>query len=445
MNIRNIADYLDQMQEGQLESSGQFTLDWTKALEKLGRYQNEAAGFWVIKFLQAAVSSGAPSFTIKQTRRKSLLSFRPSLPANKIVAALQSLERSKLPALAHLQAGVQALSFVPGCKHRLHLYRDGQKVSSYALSEGRLGGEFLQAPAKHCSLEFEREWDRPLGFFSDFGASRRYSEENLFLQEMGRFAPIEVRVDRRLINAPVANKPPGLRLGVPVPILGARPYAGMPFTLLERIVLTDATVAKRMALLNHFERKPGRRFVSGRREDSGGAQAYWQEWVHPQRNFPDSEHLRKYLSSSGGSLPRFTSKVERADQAMVLWPDYDYQLPAVTVQGYLSIDLYPGDEGRLYIVKDGVVLKPCNLGPRFKGCLAIWSEPEVNTDISQLQVVQDEVYQDVVECITDHYEDSARQLLRNEERKVGLLSRLLSSHCNACLDWAERFLEGSPT
>ncbi|MFN8610255.1 MAG: hypothetical protein U0931_22150 [Vulcanimicrobiota bacterium] len=439
MNIRNIADYLDQMQEGELDSSGQFTLDWSKALEKLGRYQHEAPGFWVVKLLQAAVASGARLLNIKQGARTTSLSFRPHLSASKIVTALQSLEPSPITALAHMQTGVQALSFLPECRHRLSLFLDSQKLAEYSIEQARLVGPCPDHGEAFPRLEFEREWLKPPGMLFGREASRRYADENLFLQEVGRFAPIEIRVDKRLLNDPVANKPPGLRLGVPVPTLATRPYPAIPYTLLERIVLSDAPEQERMALLDHSLRRPARFFIGGRSSRGWGSQAYVQEWEHPERVL-EARHLSEYLRQNRAVFGHFNSKIERSDEATELWSDYNNRLPALTVRGYLSIDLCPGPSGRLYIIKDGVALKPRSLGGRFRGCLAIWSEPRVRTDLSQLQVIEDEIYAEVVSCVTQHYEDSARQVLKHENQKPGFFARILNRESYRCVQWAQQFL-----
>lgn len=439
MNIRNIADYLDQMQEGELDSSGQFTLDWAKALEKLGRYQSEAAGFWVVKLLQAAVSSGARKLSIRQSSRTTSLSFRPHLPAREIFNALQTLDPSPVTALAHLQTGIQALNFVPNCKTRLKFYVDEELVADYPIRNARLVGTPPEQPQAFPRLELEREWDKPSGFLFGRECSRIYADENLFLQEVGRFAPIEIRVDNRLLNDPVANKPPGLRLGVPVGTLSSRPYPAIPYTLLERIVLTDAPDPQRMALLDHSLRKPARRVVAGKITRVNGSQAYMQQWEHQERRLeiPD---LRQHLKENRAVFERFDSKIERADQATELWHDYNRKIPAVTVRGYLSIDLCPGPSGRLYVIKDGVALKPRGLGRRFQGCLALWCEPRVRTDLSQLQAIEDDVFAEVVGCVTHHFEECAIQILKNENNKPGFFARLLGGDSYRCVQWAERFL-----
>ena len=440
MNIRNIAEYLEQMQEGELDSSGQFTLEWSKALEKLGRYQNDAAGFWVVKFLQAAVASGARSLTIKQASRTTQLSFSPRIHAHEVVAALQTLQPSPRRALAHLQTAVQAMSFIPKSRHGLKLYIDETCVAEYPLEKARLVGPVPERYRAFPRLEFVRYWESAPSILFGRDSARRYSDENLFLQEVGRFAPIEIRVDNRLLNDPVANKPPGLRLGVPVPTLATRPYPAIPYTTLERIVLTDSPEAQRMALLDHSLRRPTRSVIGGRNTKGTGSQAYMQEWDH-EGKLLNAKSLEAHLRKNRAVFEKFDSKIERSDQATELWADYNWKLPAVTVRGYLSIDLCAGESGRLYLIKDGVALKPRGLGSRFHGCLALWSEPKVRTDLSQLQVIEDEIYAEVVRTITAHYEDSAQQTLKNEEQNPGFFRRLIHGDSYRCVQWAQRFLQ----
>ena len=441
VNIRNIAEFLDTMQEGELESSGVFTLDWSKALEKLGRYQSEAAGFWVVKFLQAAVAMKAPQFIVQQTRQSTTLSFAPSIDPAALVEALQRLEPPSDPALAHLQMGVQAVSFVEDASYELRLTLNGE-VRPFPIREARLVGQLPQKVRTFSRLDFVRHWSKPAGLFQR-GPAQRYTDENLFLQEVGRFAPIAIRVDNRLLNDPLANKPPGLRLGVPVPSLGKRPWPAIPHTLLERIVLCGAPVQQRMALLNHGVRRPKRLRIG---PDSGrgqGSAAYHQEWVSEDHEVT-AHNLNQLLEQARAIYTTFDSKIERADGVTELWHDYNLKLPAVTVRGYLSMDLCPGNEGRLYVVKDGVAMKPRSLGPRFKGCLALWSEPRIRTDLSQLQVVDDSVYAETVAKITEHYTSSARNVLSSEETNPGFFRRLIQAESTRLVAWAKKFLSHQP-
>ena len=205
-------------------------------------------------------------------------------------------------------------------------------------------------------------------------------------------------------------------------------------------MLTDSPEAQRMALLDHSLRKPARWYIGGSSTKGTGSQAFVQEWDH-EGKLLNAKSLDAHLSSNRAVFEKFNSKVERADQATEVWADYNWKLPAVTVRGYLSIDLCPGESGKLYLIKDGVALKPRSLGQRFRGCLALWSEPKVRTDLSQLQVVEDEVYAEVPRTITIHYEDSAKQILKNEEQNPGFFRRLIHADSYRCVQWAQHFLQ----
>lgn len=427
------------MQEGELDSSGVFTLDWSKALEKLGRYQSEAAGFWVVKFLQAAVAMHAPRLTIEQGHQSTTLSFAPKADPVALVEALQRLEPSPDLAMAHLQMAIQAVSLVAGASYEMCLNLNGEVVR-FPIREARLVGQLPRKVRSFSGLQFVRRWNKPAGIFHR-APVQRYADENLFLQEVGRFAPIEIRVDKSLLNDPLANKPPGLRLGVSVPSLGRRPWPAIPYTLLERIVLCSAPENERMALLNHGVRQPKKLRVDQEYGRGQGSAAYCQEWVSEELALT-SHNLAQVLSQARAGFATFDSKIERNDGVTEIWPDYNLKLPAVTVRGYLSIDLCPGNEGRLYLVKDGVAMKPRSLGPRFKGCLALWSEPRIRTDLSQLQVLDDAVYGETVAKISEHYASSARYALAAEDSNPGFLRRLMQGEASRLVSWARRFLQG---
>jgi len=64
----------------------------------------------------------------------------------------------------------------------------------------------------------------------------------------------------------------------------------------------------------------------------------------------------------------------------------------------------------------------------------------VRTDLSQLQVIEDEVYAEVVRAITFHYEDSARQILKNENQNPNFFQRMLNGDSYRCVLWAQRFM-----
>lgn len=422
------------MQDGEFDSSGTFTVDRMRALQKMGQYQAEAAGFWLVKLLQAAVRLGSSHFTVRQSGDETSASFTSELPIPVLVGALTSLEPAGEPALSHLQMGAQALSSIPHCKCAV-LFQSSANEYRFALNDGVLfaPGDPPMDLSKH-TVVFLRQRTRRSGLLAR-ERSTMYADEALFLQEVGRFAPIEIRLNRRLLNDPLANKPPGLRLGVPVPSLGRRPWPAIPYTSLERIVLTSAPEREQMALLNHSVRVPSRRMVMGKGEKRSGQQAYCQQWTQQERNgTPGMVQAPRTVYGT------FDSRIERNDQEFQIWYDWNRGLPSILVRGYLSIDLAPR-EGRLYLIKDGVAMKPKLLDGPLAGTLTLWSEPRVNTDLSQLQVLEDDLYSEVLESVKQQYVAAARELLAMErELPRRMFENLLHWKWSEATEWAQKFL-----
>lgn len=67
----------EQVAQGVVDSSGSFSLSRAKALEKLAAFQLPRQTMWILKLVQAAVTSGAESLTIQQTSTDTELYFSP--------------------------------------------------------------------------------------------------------------------------------------------------------------------------------------------------------------------------------------------------------------------------------------------------------------------------------------------------------------------------------
>ncbi|MCA9792504.1 MAG: hypothetical protein KC910_11935, partial [Candidatus Eremiobacteraeota bacterium] len=408
MKLRDLADFLDQIQEGHVDSHGVFTLDWSRAQEKLAKYQAEAPGLWLLKLLQFAVAHDSMYFLVKVRFDTTVVEFKA--PAEGAIEALTTLDPVDQSPLDHLQVGVQSLCTVAKSEASLAF---GER--EYPLRNGVLigPGEPLKRPIDHFRIT--RRWKSSgRGRLLDyFGNSRVHLDESLFLQEMGRFAPTRVHFDGRLLNDPVVNKPPALRLGVWVGPFQRRPRPAIPYATLERIVLTRAPMEQRLALADHSLRSPEFLVTDHNAYRVNGYHAFVQEWQMEDGEIecrPDKLH--EFLRSFRPHYTVFTSRIERADSEAELWYDYNRGLPALSARGYLSLDLGQDREGRLYLVHHGVCMKHRPLGPKFKGCLAIWSVPEVHTDLSQLQVLDDELYAATLATVQSHFSQAAATLVR---------------------------------
>lgn len=63
------------LEEGEVESSGVFTLDTAKALEKLAAFQFADRSFWVLKLVQAGVSLGASAMFVRLQKSEAQITF----------------------------------------------------------------------------------------------------------------------------------------------------------------------------------------------------------------------------------------------------------------------------------------------------------------------------------------------------------------------------------
>lgn len=101
-----------QLEEGAKDSSGQFTLSREKALEKLAAYQLQGGQSWVLKVIQAVVTSGAPELVLRQTGTDTEFHFAPPQPweLQKFEEAFFDPEVSPDRSLDHLKRGLWSVS-----------------------------------------------------------------------------------------------------------------------------------------------------------------------------------------------------------------------------------------------------------------------------------------------------------------------------------------------
>jgi len=392
MALKDIEAFLAQeIHEGQFDSHGSFSVDESRSLDKLARYQSERPGLWLVKLLQAATALGCHEFDVKQQLGQTLVRFHP--------------RQDSLAGLTHLQVALQAASTLPGCSFSL---RQGED-QPWEVKRGAPRPPLV--PPEKRSIEITRHWS---GFtFSPLEHVRRarlQRDEALLLQELCRYAPLAVRLDRRLLNDPVINKPPGLRLGVYVPPFAGRPRPAIPYTAVERIVLSSDPLPARMALMDHSLRRPLFLQRNQQHEHIQGRNLYLQQWVGA--GWLDQELWAGILRRETPGYSSFDSRIERSDGEVEIWSDYNRDLGAICVKGYLSLDINRGRAGRLYLVRDGVLMKPKTLPDELAEVLILWSAPHLNTDLTQLQVVEDEVYVAELRTIFEHLRAAADSLLR---------------------------------
>ncbi|MGE0493096.1 MAG: hypothetical protein AB7S38_28050 [Vulcanimicrobiota bacterium] len=112
-----LEQFLESQQEvGQTESHGAFTIARDEALRKLASFRLPFERAWVLKIVQAAVASGAPSLDIKQTSTDTEFHFAApkSWTLERLEAAFFNPQMSGDRALDHLLAGLWGASLNDG-------------------------------------------------------------------------------------------------------------------------------------------------------------------------------------------------------------------------------------------------------------------------------------------------------------------------------------------
>jgi hypothetical protein len=92
--------------QGQLDSSGSFTLSPEKFMENMAAYQFVRPYQWASKIVQAAVSSGATAISLKQSRRSTRFfidSESSPWSLNELESALGQAEPPNSGGLRHLR------------------------------------------------------------------------------------------------------------------------------------------------------------------------------------------------------------------------------------------------------------------------------------------------------------------------------------------------------
>ncbi|MBT9583947.1 hypothetical protein IV102_11440 [bacterium] len=191
-----------QVDEGQRDSSGQFTLSRDKALEKLAAFQLPRASAWVLKVVQGVVASQAPSLTIKQTSTDTEFYFDPAQAWTlaMIEAAFYDPESSDSLALDYLKRGLWAVSLNEMRPFRLALPNHPEALVWTGQEFRRAAG---QSPDSVSLMVSHRTLFEGKGIIllRSFEAARVNAQ---ILEELTQFAyvcSIPLTVDRRRIDA----------------------------------------------------------------------------------------------------------------------------------------------------------------------------------------------------------------------------------------------------
>ena len=117
--------------KGEYDSAGEFTVDVEAGFHKLAHSQLPRTTAWLLKIVQAVVSSGAPSLKIQQMRRETLFDFRPP-----DMSVFDNLEKNfnshalrEVTPIRHLLLGLRAVSIGQGRAFALGVSRGGRQTT----------------------------------------------------------------------------------------------------------------------------------------------------------------------------------------------------------------------------------------------------------------------------------------------------------------------------
>lgn len=231
LEVENLLQSLES--EGELDSSGSFTLDISQAAPKLAKFQLSDPFQYVLKLVQAAVSGQAERFELRSGSTEVQctmhgVAFEPHQLANLLYYLIQDDQTRVDPALKHLAMGVNAAvgtraweivlrSFngERGCEvrwtrecNRLSEWKPKDRLRQTHFSMQRVSGDVLsELYQKVASRDF-------MGMFT--GDRQSMDREQALTYDACAFSPIPVVLNGQSI--------PGYDLGAPAYAPGIRAW-----------------------------------------------------------------------------------------------------------------------------------------------------------------------------------------------------------------------------
>lgn len=194
-------------QDGQVESTGHFTLDAVKAREKLKRFQLQDPHHYVLQVVRSAVASGARSVDLKvdaddcwiehdghppgEARLQGLFNYLLRPAGNPEERSLRALATGLNSALALDPAWICLETWDGRTGWRLRIDSEGEQVQALSGNPGRNPGVWLHVRRR-------RSW-QVLGRFLR-GIVTLHPEARAMLDHC-RWCPAEIRVNGRLLEA----------------------------------------------------------------------------------------------------------------------------------------------------------------------------------------------------------------------------------------------------
>ncbi|MGE0489246.1 MAG: hypothetical protein AB7S38_08530 [Vulcanimicrobiota bacterium] len=354
--MADLEDFLDQARTaGRTESEGVFTVELTRALERLGQFQLAQPGLYLAKVLQVAHCLQASSIRFRLTPWRAEAVFRPEsdqrLPILELAEALAGRRDWNSPAARHLGAALRAASG-PGLRWELGDSFLKLRPGPIEWTQGQTSG---QARFLH----------RRGGLLAMLGGLRSYASEHATIYERGRYSTIPIGLDGRNIEKGWPTSRPGGNWF---------DYMSGPYYLMEGFAPPSAPL-------------PG--------------------WSYPFSLKPftrESAHLYRRScfreDRTGWADISFWPRRTLPWQSLFLHLPFDPPLgDTIRCGAAFALPLSLTGKASVCFMLDGVPSSPCSLELGCPGLLCLVSGEGLTTDLSEFQVVQNDAFQARVEAL----------------------------------------------
>lgn len=357
--------------EGEVESSGCFTVSMERAVDKLRAFRLPRKAYYVLKLIQAAVAARAEAVHVKINRTTVQVRFGldEPLPIEELLPAMAVAEVGLEGAMGHLITGLRAALGVNYRSLFFGYWGPGQSAA-FLLENGELkqssdtrrpGGPALPGEHHYC-FRLIKPWAWTL--------SSPNTLEAAAVAESCGFAPVDLKVDGRKVRDLVRT---------PAPARWHKDLT-LPYNLFEWYEVTP-----------------------------GGP--LWVQGPSPRDRSLDSgvsRSTRKSPLDLGEPLPP--------------WLVYtgDYSLEEASVGGPIPCRFASGvgvgleGAARVALVRDGVVVATPILFGAGAGAWAVASADRLKYDLSGFGVIRDEAFETLTEEIATSWRRMADLLLNSQ-------------------------------
>lgn len=357
--MANLDDFLDQARTaGRTESEGVFTVELTRALERLGQFQLAQPGLYLAKVLQVAHCLKASSIRFRLTPWRAEAVFTPeseqSLPIVELAEALAGRRDWTSPAARHLGAALRAASGPQSSGLR---WQCGDSVLK--LKPDPIEWSQGQAPGEARFVHHRG------GLLAMLSGQKFYASEHATVYERGRYSTIPIRLDGRDIEKGWPNSWPGGHWF---------DYMSGPYYLMEGFAAPSAGL-------------PGWRYPFNLKPFTRETDALYRRssFREDKTGFVDVSFLPKRLLTW---------------QSLFLHLPYSPPLGDTILCGAaFAVPLSLTGQASVCFMLDGVPSSPCSLDLGCPGLLCLVSGEGLTTDLSEFQVIQNEAFQARIEAL----------------------------------------------